>query len=138
MTMPAVAIAFVYGSALNQTLVDNSYFNFTLQQATSPLGQKATYENLSLTHNCSPSWMGNMTSSYQNLSCIDPSKAKLQGVYLGTPMSYYLRIQVNLCNNASTANGCCNQSALQSMTSGGRVFVFVQKSSYIDLKTGKL
>lgn len=136
--MPGIAVAFVYGPALNQTLTNNSYFNYTLQQATAPLGQKATYANISMIPNCSPAWMGNMTNNYQNLSCVDPTSLKLQGVYLGTAMSYYVRVQVNLCNNASTSNNCSTQSELQSMTSGGRLFVFIQKSSYIDLKSGKL
>lgn len=138
MAMPAVAVGFIYGSALNQTLTNKSYFSFTLQQAQAPLGQKATYTNFSMVNNCAPQWLGSMTQSYQNLSCIDPSHLKLEGVYLGTAMSYFVRLQVNLCDNSSTANNCSTQDELQSMTSGGRIFIFIEKSPYVDLKSGKL
>jgi hypothetical protein len=76
------------------------------------------------------------TNYYQNLSCIDPNSVKMQGVYLGTPTAYYIRIQVNLCNNVS--GNCSTEDELQSMTSGGRLFIFIQKTSYLDFKSGKL
>jgi hypothetical protein len=46
--VPAIAIGFIYGPALNQTLTDQSYFNFTLQQGTALIGQKANYNNISM------------------------------------------------------------------------------------------
>lgn len=107
-TLPKIALGFIYGSALNLTMTNQSYFNFTLQQSTVTLGQSSQNVNLSLVENCQPSWLGNLTSTYQNLSCVDPSTVKLQGVPLGTPVSYYPRIQVNLCNNISL--NCSNMT----------------------------
>lgn len=134
--MPNIAIGFIYGSALNQTLTNQSYFNFTLQQSEVTLGKASKNTNLSLIQNCQPSWLGNLTNTYQNLSCLDPQSVKLQGVALGTPESYYPRIQVNLCNNISS--NCSTLTDLMQMTSGGRLFVFIERGQVLDFKSGKL
>jgi hypothetical protein len=43
-----MAIAFIYGNALNQTLTNQSYFNFTLQQSTVGLGSYSKNVNMSM------------------------------------------------------------------------------------------
>lgn len=134
--MPNIAVAFIYGSALNQSLTDQSYFNWTLQVANAPLGQKSSYTNVSMIQNCQPAWMGSMANNYQNLSCLPSGQLQLQGVYLGTANSMYVRLQVNLCNNVS--GSCSSYEDLISMTSGGRLFVFVEKPQFLNLESGKL
>lgn len=134
--VPGIAVAFIYGNALNQTLTNQSYFNFTLQQSTIELGGASHNVNVSMTPNCVPGWLGNLTNTYKNLSCINPNSVKLQGVVQASPVAIYPRIIVNLCNNIS--GNCSTLSELLSMTGGGRVFLFLEKAWVVDYKSGKL
>jgi hypothetical protein len=67
-----MAIGFIYGPSLNQTLNDNTYFNISLSQLNTTIGKGvATPLNL---YNCPTlSWMQSLQNFYQNLSCIEPS-----------------------------------------------------------------
>lgn len=133
--MPGVALAFIYGPTLNQTLSNSSYFNFTLQQSYVKLGSNSVSTNLTMAQ-CQPDWLSQLNSFYKNLSCVNPSTVHLQGVYLSSQVSYYPKIQVNLCNNVS--GNCSTWSDLQLMTSGGRVFVFLEKAKTVDFLTGEI
>lgn len=131
-----MAIGFVYGPTLNQTLNNNSFFNFTLQQSTNVPGKSSVNVNVSM-GTCQPTWLQDAQNYYHNLSCVVPANVLLQGIYPSTTnTSYYPRIQVNLCNNAS--GNCSNVTELYQMTSGGRIFLFVEKAKGMDLQTGEL
>ena len=75
-----MAIAFIYGNALNLTLTNTSYFTITLDQTYTILGQASTHQYLNLIPNCQPAWLGNLTNVYSNLSCVNSSQLKISGI----------------------------------------------------------
>jgi hypothetical protein len=79
-----MAIAFIYGTGLNMTLSNSSYFTITASQTYVQSGQPSVDNSSALISNCQPSWMGNMTSVYANLLCINTSDVKLKGTLYGS------------------------------------------------------
>ena len=66
------------------------------------------------------------------------SQARLTGVLYASRTSYYPRFKLNLCKgNASAQVPCVDDEHLQNMTSGGRLFLFMQQNQSTNFATAK-
>lgn len=121
-----MAIGFIYGSQLNETLTDPTYFTISSLVINTTEG-KGVQTVIPLYPCPTLSWMGSLQSFYQNLSCLNTSLASLQGILYASAVSLYPRFIVAGCNMTATPTYCQNYNNLSNMTSGGRIFLFIQK-----------
>lgn len=135
--VPQMAIGFIYGPQLNQTLNDPTYMNISLLEINTTQGKGI--QNPAQLYTCPQlDWMEGLQSFYQNLTCINTSTVSLQGLLYASPMSLYPRFIVTSCNNSVIPNNCQSYGSLMNMTAGGRMFLFVQKTQSMNLATGKV
>ena len=130
-----MAIGFIYGSSLNNTLNDSNYFTISAVELQTAQG-KGNQTAIDLFDCGNLTWMGQTQNSYQNLSCLNTTQAQLENILYISNLSYYPRFVVTLCNKTETKT-CAKDKELQEMTGGGRIFLFVEQNQSINLATSK-
>ena len=128
--VPQMAIGFIYGPSLNTTLNNASFFTIQALELNTTEG-KGVPSSLQLYPCPTLPWLNDLQTFYSDLSCLNTSQAQMSGVLYASTVTLYPRFLVNLCDpNATATTGitCATQDELYNMTSGGRIFLFIQQS----------